>query len=112
MKYRLLYTKDNSPGIKTIFESLEDFLIEEGDVDEKDFDALMTKIKYEMTKNRSKSPMFVAHIYNDEGALLRSFDPEYFEEEGDILPYSTMLDVVPMMTAEEVEEFRKIGVDA
>ena len=54
MKYRLLYTKDNSPGIKTIFESLEDFLIEEGDVDEKDFDALMTKIKYEMTKNRSK----------------------------------------------------------
>ena len=112
MKYRLLYTKDNSPGIKTIFESLEDFLIEEGDVDEKDFDALMTKIKYEMTKNRSKSPMFVAHIYNDEGALLRSFDPEYFEEEGDSLPYSTMLDVVPMMSAEEVVEFRKIGVDA
>lgn len=112
MKFRLLYTKDNSPGIKTIFESMNEFRIEEGDVDEKDFDALMTKIKYEMTKNKSKSPLFGAHIYNDEGALLRSFDPEYFEEEGDILPYSTMVDVVPMMSAEEVEEFRKIGMNA
>jgi hypothetical protein len=65
-----------------------------------------------MTKNKSKSTLFGAHIYNDEGALLRSFDPEYFEEEGDILPYSTMVDVVPMMSAKEVEEFRNIGMNA